>query len=308
LGVDGVSGSSSADASAAAWAEGTISAAESYVQEHAGETRDAPSGQNGAQDGVEGPTAAERAQNAFWANDPNRPAGDGGAPSPSSSGDGGSTTRESVQLSAEEAKALTDAGMTVTPDGNGGFYLDVNQVETVSVTQKAETPSAPIVIAPSNNGTTTTTPPEAPPATQPTETPSAQDAKPTDETAKADEAKKIRDAHPVKGLDKLDTLDPAFKAKAEKLIEKMQEKGWDMRVVWGRRTQEENDALVEKGLASKTSKHLEGKGMDLINRADPYPDDHDNQYYKDMEAVAKEVGLTWGGDFSTRWDPTHVEE
>jgi hypothetical protein len=26
-----------------------------------------------------------------------------------------------------------------------------------------------------------------------------------------------------------------------------------------------------------------------------------------MEAVAKEVGVTWGGDFKSRWDPTHFE-
>jgi hypothetical protein len=90
-------------------------------------------------------------------------------------------------------------------------------------------------------------------------------------------------------------------------VEKMQEKGWRMRVVWATRTKEENDALVERGTASKTSKHLDGKGVDLINRDDPYPDDKNHPYYKDMEATAKEVGVTWGGDFKSRWDPTHFE-
>jgi hypothetical protein len=81
MGVDGVSGSSSADASAAAWAEGTISAAESYAQE----AHDNGPSQPG--DGVDGEqTAAQRAQDEFWKNDPNRPAA--APPSSPSAGDG----------------------------------------------------------------------------------------------------------------------------------------------------------------------------------------------------------------------------
>jgi hypothetical protein len=61
-GVDySAQGTSSADSSAAAWAEGTIAAAEAY------------SAQNGHDYGFGDKTAEERAQDEFWKNDPNRP-------------------------------------------------------------------------------------------------------------------------------------------------------------------------------------------------------------------------------------------
>ena len=55
------SGSSSADASAAAWAEGTIAAAEAYAAQAPRENEFAEK------------TPEEKAQDAFWKNDPNRP-------------------------------------------------------------------------------------------------------------------------------------------------------------------------------------------------------------------------------------------
>lgn len=113
--------------------------------------------------------------------------------------------------------------------------------------------------------------------------------------------------HPVRGIEKLQGLDPIFKMKAKRVIEKMQRKGWKLRVVWGKRTQKENDKLVKRGTASKTSKHLQGKAVDLINRVDPYSMRKDHPYYKDLEKACKEVGVTWGGKFKSRWDPTHFE-
>jgi RHS repeat-associated protein len=112
----------------------------------------------------------------------------------------------------------------------------------------------------------------------------------------------------VKDREKLDTLDKDFKTKADQVVDKMIEKGWDMRVVWGKRTKAENDELVKQGLASQTSKHLDGKAVDLINRKNPYPDDHDDPYYNDLSETCSEVGVTWGGNFNSRWDPTHFEE
>lgn len=92
----------------------------------------------------------------------------------------------------------------------------------------------------------------------------------------------------------------------------MVEEGYDVRVVWGRRTPEENEALVEKGLASPTSKHLTGNAVDLVNRANPYPNDPGNAYYIDLRDAVDKEGLVWGGRCwgdctKNRWDPTHFE-
>jgi RHS repeat-associated protein len=120
--------------------------------------------------------------------------------------------------------------------------------------------------------------------------------------------------HPgsVRDADKLDTLDPTFKGPATRVVDRMVAEGYNTRVVWGRRTPEENEVLVEKGLASPTSKHLDGLAVDLINRADPYPNDPQNSYYLDLRDAVKAEGLIWGGYCwgnctTTRWDPTHFE-
>jgi hypothetical protein len=106
---------------------------------------------------------------------------------------------------------------------------------------------------------------------------------------------------------KLNTLDPAFKPKAERVVDGMRRKGYRMRVVWGRRTQAENNALVAKGRASPNSKHLTGEAVDLINRDIGYSNNANEPYYKDLEAAVKAEGLAWGGDWSAPWDPNHFE-
>ena len=77
--------------------------------------------------------------------------------------------------------------------------------------------------------------------------------------------------------------------------------------IWGRRTKEENDDLVQKGVASRNSEHLRAKAVDMINRDDPYPDDPQNAYYQDLKAAVERQGLKGGGSFKSRWDPTHFE-
>jgi RHS repeat-associated protein len=116
----------------------------------------------------------------------------------------------------------------------------------------------------------------------------------------------------VKDADKLNTLRRGFRERATRVVNRMVDEGYDVRVVWGRRTPEENQVLVEKGLASPASKHLTGDAVDLINRADPYPDDPATRYYLDLRDAVKKEGLVWGGDCwgncnTNRWDPTHFE-
>ena len=109
------------------------------------------------------------------------------------------------------------------------------------------------------------------------------------------------------GMEKLQGLNFAFSEKIRKVVADMEFKGWNIRVVWGKRTPQENMALVRKGYASRNSKHLTGLAVDLIDRNTGYSNDRNHKYYKDLENIAKKHGLIWGGDFSGRWDPCHVE-
>lgn len=106
---------------------------------------------------------------------------------------------------------------------------------------------------------------------------------------------------------KLNDLEPEFKSKVNKIIKELEADGFSLRVIWGKRTKEENDRLVEKGMASSESKHLHGKGVDLINRKIGYSEKRDEPYYKRLKELATKYNLIWGGDFSTRWDPNHIE-
>lgn len=87
----------------------------------------------------------------------------------------------------------------------------------------------------------------------------------------------------------------------------MENRGWNIRIVWGQRTKEENEVLVKKGVASRTSKHLSGEAVDLIDRKVGYSNNRNHKYYKDLSELAKKEGLAWGGNFTQRWDPCHIE-
>ncbi len=109
------------------------------------------------------------------------------------------------------------------------------------------------------------------------------------------------------GMEKLYGLQPEFRNKVEKVISEMENRGWSIRIVWGLRTEEENLRLVRKGVASPTSKHLQGKAVDLIDRQTGYTENRDHKFYRDLSELARKHGLIWGGNFRTRWDPCHLE-
>ncbi|GIX22094.1 MAG: hypothetical protein KatS3mg121_0877 [Gammaproteobacteria bacterium] len=111
----------------------------------------------------------------------------------------------------------------------------------------------------------------------------------------------------VKGIDKLDGLSDKLKPKAESVLKELSEKGYKLRVVWGKRTKAENDALVKEGLASKTSKHLTGDAMGFVNRKLGYDVEKGSDYLKNLKTAADNAGVIWGGDFESRWDPNHIE-
>ena len=165
----------SVDASAAAWAEATLSAAEAYAQEqadNAARERDLNEQRAAAmaRDGIDPPpppTAADRAWDAFYRNDPNRPAG---GPSGTASGGGSSGGNPyGTPISEQDAKILADAGYKVVRDDNGTPYLEGN-TETVSTTQQAEPEATPTRWLPGYGDQPTTAPPP-PPAPPPSEEP-----------------------------------------------------------------------------------------------------------------------------------------
>ncbi|MEK6749283.1 MAG: M15 family metallopeptidase [Pseudomonadota bacterium] len=109
------------------------------------------------------------------------------------------------------------------------------------------------------------------------------------------------------GMEKLENLELLFREKVKRVIDNMERQNWSIRVIWGKRTEEENLLLVQQGVASRESKHLDGRAVDLIDRKIGYVHDRTHPFYRDLEKFAKEQGLKWGGDFSGRWDPCHIE-
>ncbi len=105
--------------------------------------------------------------------------------------------------------------------------------------------------------------------------------------------------------EKLQTLDPTFRPLAEAVIRDMTAAGWHIRVVWGRRTQAENNSLLP--FSSSSSQHLQGRALDIIDERVLYHVMPGDQYATDLARIAKKHGLVWGGSFSNKWDPTHVE-
>lgn len=111
----------------------------------------------------------------------------------------------------------------------------------------------------------------------------------------------------VKGAEKLMTLSPAFEPKARAVVAWLFGRGWNLNIKWCLRSIEENMALYHQGYAALNSKHLTGDAMDIIDRRVAYGGLSDHPYYRDVQSAAHRYGLRWGGDFSGRWDPTHVE-
>lgn len=111
----------------------------------------------------------------------------------------------------------------------------------------------------------------------------------------------------VGGKDKLEGLDPAFRKRAERVLTDLAAEGRKLRIVWGRRTPEQNQALVDRGMASPTSKHLSGEALDIVDRSIGYDNANYPEYNAAVQQAAASAGLTWGGNFTNRWDPNHIE-
>ncbi|MGH7926441.1 MAG: hypothetical protein ACREQV_01420 [Candidatus Binatia bacterium] len=125
------------------------------------------------------------------------------------------------------------------------------------------------------------------------------------------------------GLDKLEGLDPDFRVKAERVLYDLASSGRKLRIIFGLRDKATNDDLVDQGLATRDSKHLDGKALDVIDRSIGYAnafgstEQSHTTWNNAIRDAAAAYGLAWGGDFyrynthtrkwEGRWDPNHVQ-
>jgi len=115
-------------------------------------------------------------------------------------------------------------------------------------------------------------------------------------------------------MEKLDGLQPHFKKKALLIIKGMETHGWSIQVIFGSRTKAQNDALGSN--ASKTSKHLRGLAVDIIDTKIGYNikyKDFGHAFCRNLEQLCKEHNAYWGGNFvrtnpKNRWDPCHFQD
>lgn len=115
---------------------------------------------------------------------------------------------------------------------------------------------------------------------------------------------------------KLDDLSPRFRPLAMAFLARLVEAGIHVLIVDTLRTPEEHQANLAKGVSWTTrSKHLTGDAMDVVPysvwTASPGGDKVDwnseAPVYQKLGAIAKSLGLIWGGDWVKARDMGHVE-
>jgi type VI secretion system secreted protein VgrG len=190
-------GSQQPDSSAEAWVGGVISAAEQQALGWKEYNFEEEANSGGAQqtDGVDRapPTAQERALEAFWGGDPNRPE--------SSFPSSGSPPPERMSITEAEAQEMINAGYDVRPDGNGGWALNLTTDRVDAV--QTPPPSRETVTLPnsSNQPTLTVIHPDDPrPATETNE-----NAGSAGSSASSDEVDEVTGAGQAEGK-KVDTV------------------------------------------------------------------------------------------------------
>lgn len=117
-------------------------------------------------------------------------------------------------------------------------------------------------------------------------------------------------------MDKLEKVHPILKAKVLALIDLAQKEGYDLRVVQGLRTVEEQNELYAQGRTKPGKKVTNAKGgqsnhnygcaVDLgfyVNGQISWED----KFYFNIGRWAAAVGLDWGGNWKTIKDRPHVE-
>jgi len=115
----------------------------------------------------------------------------------------------------------------------------------------------------------------------------------------------------------LDELHPVFRYKVELILTGLRKQGWHPKIVWARRTEEQQRDAIRRG-ASHTmlSWHVEhtigllpagarlqvvrGNAVDIIDKRyawDGKAKSKDFQFWKDLGSLAHQNGCQWGGDW-----------
>jgi peptidoglycan L-alanyl-D-glutamate endopeptidase CwlK len=126
----------------------------------------------------------------------------------------------------------------------------------------------------------------------------------------------------------LESLSPGFRRKIETILAHLEGKGWTPVVFHGERTKEEQAKIVKAG-HSKTMQsfhvrdtslnrgrnglywQVKGEAADIVDARFLWSgpaSDLDFQFWKDLGAIAKSLGLKWGGDWKNFKDVAHVED
>lgn len=102
-------------------------------------------------------------------------------------------------------------------------------------------------------------------------------------------------------------LIPSFAKKLNKLFSAMRARGYKPLLWEGLRTPERASQLAAKGLGISNSLHIYGAAADIVDESTaPRYWDGAPGFWTALGQEAKKLGLTWGGDFSSR-DLPHVQ-
>jgi energy-coupling factor transporter transmembrane protein EcfT len=109
-------------------------------------------------------------------------------------------------------------------------------------------------------------------------------------------------------------LTPETDAKARQLLANTQVLGIELRIIEGYRSPAQQAALYAQGRTSpgkivtntKVSAHNTGMAFDVVVVKDGKVN-FDNELYKKVGALGRELGLVWGGDWTAFKDMTHFE-
>jgi RHS repeat-associated protein len=115
---------------------------------------------------------------------------------------------------------------------------------------------------------------------------------------------------------KLNQLTPRTRARVERVLIRLEAKGWDPKIQTGLRTKEEQQQKVNEGHSqTKKSLHLDqgGKGSAAVDitsnkygwQVKKYKEA--KEFFEEYGKIAEHEGLEWGGKWKSLYDPAHSQ-
>jgi peptidoglycan L-alanyl-D-glutamate endopeptidase CwlK len=108
----------------------------------------------------------------------------------------------------------------------------------------------------------------------------------------------------------MNSISSTLSSKLGAVLAELEGKGWEPRVAEGVRTVEEQAKKVRQGYSqTMKSAHLHGNAVDIVDARYGWNGpaaNHQFEFWKDLNAAVKKVGLSSGGDWKNFKDPAHV--